>query len=65
MSTAYLSVAEVAEVFRVSPMTIYRLCQSGELNSVRVGRSFRIPQRSYESFIETHTKSREPAEVAS
>lgn len=63
MSNAYLSVAEVAERFRVSPMTIYRLCQSGELVSVRVGRSFRIPLRSYERFIETHTKT--PAEVAS
>ena len=63
MSNAYLSVAEVAERLRVSHMTIYRLCQSGELVSVRVGRSFRIPLRSYEQFIEAHTRT--PAQVAS
>lgn len=59
MSSAYLSVAEVAERLRVSHMTIYRLCQSGEIVSVRVGRSFRIPLRSYEHFIESHTKTPE------
>lgn len=39
----YLTVAEVATIMRVSKMTVYRLCHDGELECLRVGRSFRIP----------------------
>ncbi|HEY1972374.1 MAG TPA: helix-turn-helix domain-containing protein [Pseudonocardia sp.] len=38
-----LTVAEVSTMLRVSKMTIYRMVHSGELEHVRVGRSFRIP----------------------
>ena len=41
-----LSVSEVAAIFRVSKMTIYRLVQSGELKHVRIGNSYRIPADS-------------------
>jgi len=37
-----LRVREVAEVMRVSTMTVYRLIQAGELVATRVGRSYRI-----------------------
>lgn len=40
----FLTVAEVAEVMRVSRMTVYRLVHSGELPAVRFGRSFRVPE---------------------
>jgi excisionase family DNA binding protein len=40
----FLTVAEVAEMMRVSNMTVYRLVHSGELPAVRFGRSFRIPE---------------------
>ena len=33
---------EVADVMRVSSMTVYRLIRTGELAAVRVGRSYRI-----------------------
>lgn len=39
----FLTVAEVAETMRVSKMTVYRLVHSGELESTKVNRSFRIP----------------------
>jgi excisionase family DNA binding protein len=39
---AFWTVAEVAAFARVSKMTIYRLVHAGDLESVRVGRSFRI-----------------------
>jgi excisionase family DNA binding protein len=42
----FLTVAEVAALMRVSKMTVYRLVHSGELASVRVGRSFRVPERA-------------------
>jgi excisionase family DNA binding protein len=38
----FVTVAEVAEQLRVSNMTVYRLIQSGQLPSTRVGRSYRI-----------------------
>jgi len=38
----FVTVAEVAEMLRVSTMTVYRLVQSGALPAVRVGRSYRI-----------------------
>lgn len=37
-----LRVREVADVMRVSTMTVYRLIRSGELAATRVGRSYRI-----------------------
>lgn len=40
----FLTVAEVADMMRVSSMTVYRLVKSGELPAVRFGRSYRIPE---------------------
>jgi len=37
-----LRVREVAELMRVSNMTVYRLIRSGDLLATRVGRSYRI-----------------------
>jgi excisionase family DNA binding protein len=42
-TTRLLTVSEVATLFRVSKMTVYRMVHANELASVRVGRSFRIP----------------------
>ncbi|WP_353115562.1 helix-turn-helix domain-containing protein [Microbacterium sp.] len=40
----FLTVAEVAELMRVSKMTVYRLVHSGELPAIRFGRSYRVPE---------------------
>ncbi|MEZ5187693.1 MAG: helix-turn-helix domain-containing protein [Microbacterium sp.] len=40
----FLTVAEVADIMRVSKMTVYRLVHSGELPAVRFGRSYRVPE---------------------
>ncbi len=50
--TTFLTVAEVAEMVRVSRMTVYRWIHSGELPAVRFGRSFRVPQQAVETFME-------------
>jgi excisionase family DNA binding protein len=47
----FLTVAEVAAIMRVSKMTVYRLVHSGELASVRVGRSFRVPERAVHAYL--------------
>lgn len=47
----YLTVAEVADMMRLSRMTVYRLVHSGELPAVRVGRSFRVPQDALDAYL--------------
>ena len=49
----FLTVAEVADMMRVSNMTVYRLVHSGELPAVRFGRSFRIPESAVVAAIKT------------
>ncbi|MGO0576543.1 helix-turn-helix domain-containing protein [Ornithinimicrobium panacihumi] len=48
----FMTVAEVAAVMRVSKMTVYRLVHSGELPAVRVGRSFRVPEKAVNAYLE-------------
>lgn len=48
----FLTVAEVAEIMRVSNMTVYRLVHSGELPAIRFGRSFRIPETAVEAVLQ-------------
>lgn len=40
----FLTVAEVAVIMRVSKMTVYRLVHQGELEAIRIGRAFRVPE---------------------
>lgn len=47
----FLTVAEVAEMMRVSSMTVYRMVHAGELPAIRFGRSFRIPETAVEAAI--------------
>lgn len=47
----FLTVAEVAALMRVSKMTVYRLVHAGELTAVRVGRSFRVPERTVHDYL--------------
>ena len=49
----FLTVSEVADMMRVSNMTVYRLVHSGELPAVRFGRSFRIPESAVVAAIQT------------
>ena len=53
----FLTVAEVAEMMRVSNMTVYRLVHSGELPAVRFGRSFRIPESAVVAAIKTPNRN--------
>jgi excisionase family DNA binding protein len=48
---SFVTVAEVASQLRVSNMTVYRLIQSGQLQAVRVGRSYRIRESEVDRFL--------------
>ena len=50
-SVKFLTVAEVASMMRVSKMTVYRLVHSGEMPAVRVGRSFRVPEKAVDDYL--------------
>ena len=47
----FLTVQEVAELMRVSKMTVYRMVHAGELPAVRFGRSYRVPQNAVEAYL--------------
>jgi excisionase family DNA binding protein len=47
----FLSLSQVAAIMRISKMTVYRLVHSGELEAVRVGRSFRIPEEAVNRYL--------------
>ncbi len=51
LDVRFLTVAEVAELVRVSRMTVYRLVQAGELPAVRVGKSYRVPEAAVDAFL--------------
>jgi excisionase family DNA binding protein len=47
-----LTAREVADVMRVSTMTVYRLIKSGELPAIRVGKHLRIRERDVAKFLD-------------
>jgi excisionase family DNA binding protein len=47
----YLTVNEVADLMRISSMTVYRLIKSGELPAVRVGKSFRVREEDLDAYL--------------
>ena len=47
----FVTVAEVADLLRVSNMTVYRLIQAGSLPAVRVGRSYRIREDDVDRYL--------------
>jgi excisionase family DNA binding protein len=47
----FLTVQEVAELMRVSTMTVYRLIKSNDLPAVRVGRSFRVRDEDVDAYL--------------
>jgi len=47
----FLTVQEVADLMRVSSMTVYRLIKAGDLPAVRVGRSFRVADTDVDTYL--------------
>ncbi len=47
----FLTVQEVADMLRVSSMTVYRLIKAGDLPAVRVGRSFRVLPTDVDAYL--------------
>jgi DNA binding domain, excisionase family len=47
----FLKVSEVAATLRVSRMSVYRLIHSGDLEAVRFGRNFRVPEPAMNAYL--------------
>ena len=47
----FMTVGEVADLMRVSSMTVYRLIKAGDLRAVQVGKSYRIREEDINSFL--------------
>ena len=46
-----LTVAEVAEVLRVSGMTVYRLIEKGDLRALRIGARWRVSSADLDAYL--------------
>lgn len=58
----YYTAKEIANTLAVTPMTIYRMAERGELKAIRVGKSIRFDADDVENFLksasmEANTKS--------
>lgn len=47
----FMTVTEVAEMMRVSRMTVYRMIHAGDLPAVRFGRSYRVPMEAVQTIV--------------
>ena len=56
-----LTIAEVAELLRVHPMTVYRMIKQGDIPSFRIGRALRFDAEQLENWL--RAKEHESAQV--
>src|SRR5271168_4978501 len=47
----FLTIYELAVMMRISKMSAYRLVRTGELEAIRVGRAYRIPEQAVISYM--------------
>ena len=47
----FLKVSEVAAALRVSRMSVFRLIHAGDLEAVRFGRNFRVPEPAMNAYL--------------
>jgi excisionase family DNA binding protein len=50
LPTAYLTIAQVAEVLNVSPSTVINYCKQGEIEHTRLKRQYRISEDALREF---------------
>jgi excisionase family DNA binding protein len=48
---SFISVSEAAEVLRSHPNTIYKMCRSGKLPAIKVGREWRIDKSQLDEYV--------------
>jgi len=59
ISNKLLTVNEVANILRVSNMTVYRLVKSGQIPAIRVGKNYRIKENDVNDYLSRGTQAQE------
>lgn len=49
----FVTVSEVAQLMRVSKMTVYRLIKQGDLPAFRVGRAYRMREEDVRRYLDS------------
>ena len=49
-----LSVKQLCEVLDIGKNTAYRLLQSGEIKSIKIGKVYKIPKKYLKEFLNNH-----------
>lgn len=49
----FFTVQEVADLLRVSSMTVYRLIKAGDLPAVRIGKSYRVREDDVDAYLQS------------
>lgn len=50
-----MTVKEVAQALRISPVTVHRMIKAGKLTAIRPGKAYRIHRTSFRAFKADHT----------
>ncbi len=56
MDDSFFTVNEVAELLRVSKLTVWRYINAGSLPAYKIGRDWRIKKSEFDAFIESRRK---------
>lgn len=51
MKYEFLTVQEVANILKVTKMTIYRYIKAGKITAYKVGKDFRINKEEFDKFL--------------
>lgn len=57
MLSKFLTVQEVAKMFRMNALTVYEYVRDGKLPAVKIGRSYRILESDLDGFITANRTS--------
>lgn len=55
----YLTPDEIAEELKLSTMTVYRIIKRGDMDAVRVGKSYRVPISAFTRYLNNNRVSME------
>ena len=64
MNQILIRPTEAAEALGISRSRVYELLASGELESITIGRSRRVPVVAIDRFVESRLQSDEPKELS-
>lgn len=53
-SRQFLTVQELADIMRVSEMTVYRLIRDGSIPALRIGKHLRVASDDFDRFLQSN-----------